>query len=151
MSAVLQTFPTTSLSTCRAFSLLEVVVALGVFTFAAISLLGLVTTALQSSHRAETQAACATIVRTEMAKLSSQTFTTNAASLPIIDYFTVNGTSTNGNTPDSSVVYRCGISDVSLATDPTNYMHQVSIVISWPNHAFTQTNQVVGSFLNYGH
>ena len=129
----------------RAFSLVEVVVAIGVFAFVAISLLGLLALSASSSRRADTQATSATIVSTIMGKLSSQSFATNVANLPFTNYFTVNGSETN----TTGGIFRCSVTDVSPLDPSTNYMRQIRLIICWPPPAYTQTNIVIGSFQKY--
>lgn len=128
-----------------AFSLVEVVIAIGIFAFVAISLLGLLTLSAESSRRADTQAASATIVTTVMGKLSSQNFATNVTGLPFTNYFTVTGAETNA----SAAIYRCSVTDISPSDPSTNFMRQVRLLICWPSPAYTQTNTVIGSFEKY--
>lgn len=130
---------------CRAFTLVEVVIAVAVLAFAAISLLGLITLALQSSHNADVQSAQATMVSTVTGKLSSQNFTNTVASLPFTNYFTGEGAETNA----SAAIYRCDVADVSPANSNTNFMRQVQLLIRWPAPVYAQTNVVVASFVKY--
>jgi uncharacterized protein (TIGR02598 family) len=129
----------------QAFTLVEVVLAIGVVALAGISLLGLITVAMQSSQNAAVQAAQATVISTVTGKLSSQNFTTTAASLPITTYFSAEGTETNA----SAAIYRCDVMDVSPANSATNFMRQVQLVIRWPAPIYAQTNVVEASFVKY--
>jgi len=129
----------------RAFTLVEVVIAVAVLAFAAISMLGLITLAMQSSHNADVQSAQATMVSTVTGELSSQNFTNTVASLPFTNYFTGEGVATNA----SAAIYRCDVADVSPGGSTTNFMRQVQLQICWPAPVYTQTNVVVASFVKY--
>jgi uncharacterized protein (TIGR02598 family) len=129
----------------RAFTLVEVVIAVAIFTFAVVAMLGLMTVAMRSTHKADTQASSAAIVTTVMGQLTSQNFTNTVASLPFTDYFTHEGAQTNA----AAAVYKCAVTDVSPAASPTTFLHQVQLMISWPAPVYTQTNVVVGSFVKY--
>jgi uncharacterized protein (TIGR02598 family) len=131
--------------TCHAFSLVEVVIAIGVVAFTVISLLGLTMVALRSSQDAGVQAAQATLVSTVTGRLSSQNFADTAASLPFTTYFTVEGTETNA----SAAIYRCDVTDVSPAGSASNLMRQVQLLIRWPAPVYTRTNVVIASFVKY--
>jgi uncharacterized protein (TIGR02598 family) len=131
--------------TCRAFSLVEVVIAIGVVAFVVISLLGLIPVALQSSHNADVQAAQATIVSTVTGKLSSQNFSSTVASLPLTNYFTAQGEETSA----AAAIYRCDVTDVTPVGSAGNFMRQVQLIITWPAPVYAQTNVVCASFLNY--
>jgi len=130
---------------CRAFTLVEVVIAVGVFAFAAISLLGLITLAMQSSHDAGVQSTQATMVSTITGQLSSQNFTNTVASLPFTDYFTEQGVETNA----AAAIYRCAVADVSPTSSTTNFMRQVQLQICWPVPVYARTNVVVASLVKY--
>ena len=129
----------------RAFTLVEVVIAIGVVALAGLSLLGLVEVAMQSSHDTDVQAAQATIVSTVTGKLSSQNFTNVVASLPFTTYFTGQGMETNA----SAAIYRCDVIDVSPANSAASLMRQVQLQIRWPVPAYAQTNIVGASFVKY--
>ena len=129
----------------RGFTLVEVVIAVGVLAFAAISLLGLMTLALQSSHNAAVQSTQATMVSTITGKLSSQNFTNTVVRLPFTNYFTEEGVETNA----AAALYRCEVADVSSANPTTNFMRQVQLQICWPAPVYARTNVVVASLVKY--
>lgn len=129
----------------HAFSLVEVTIALAVLSFAIISLLGLITVAIKSTHNSDVQGAQSAIVSTITGKLSSQNFTNTVISLPFINYFTLQGVETNA----SAAIYRCEVTDVSPPGSATNFMRQVQLTIRWPPPLYSQTNIIAASFVKY--
>lgn len=129
----------------EAFALVELVIAIGIFAIAAISLLSLLTLSLGSSRKAGNQAASAAIVASVMSKFSSQSFSSNAASLPFTNYFSITGVETSA----TAAVYQCRVIDNSPADATVTYMRQVRLIILWPSPSYNQSNTVIGSFVKY--
>lgn len=137
-----------------AFSLVEVVTAIGVLSFAFLAILGLLTAGNQSSRRAAEATSSMLALQALQAQLRTTSFsaTTNRISSAPYFWFTENGgflTNTAGLTVPDGAFYRCGL---QINANPGISSNQASVAASlaYPPPAFSRTNIFVLSVRDYG-
>jgi uncharacterized protein (TIGR02598 family) len=119
----------------RAFSLVEVVIAIGIISFAMIALLGLLGSSLSTSKHARNDTVLASLAQ----RVLSETMTNTATALSTLsatEYFTEDGFPTN----NLAAVYKCTISGQPLTAanytlplgNTTSGLSYVRITFSWP-------------------
>ena len=156
---------------CSAFSLIEVVIALGVVSFAIIAILGLVPTGLTTSHSSQDETRAAQIAQSILATFSGQQFNSvtfleydsngNQSGSVVFDLTNKNGTSTGWAannegelfvpvTPVLFLTPPSGPPSKSADTSPT-YAIQISFNSSPTGFDATYANEVtVSVFWPYG-
>jgi len=116
----------------RGFSLVEVTIAMGIFAFALISLVGLMPTALSSARESLDLATAAQLAAGEAAKLHQIGYA-NLPSSPTVDFFDDIGAPLD--TADGAI-YRV---DTVVGPSESNSLKRVAITVSRPtNAAFRQ-------------
>lgn len=131
---------------CRAFSLVEVVLALGVFGFVVLSIMGLFAVGLKTSRESEQEiqaaTAAATLLETRRAAptaaLAGFAITTNALNQAygpawsggVTNYINADGYLTNVSSAAYRIMCRAG---TNAATGPD--VAQVYVSLSWPPQA----------------
>jgi uncharacterized protein (TIGR02598 family) len=148
----------------QAMSLIEVVIAIGIVSFAIIPLLGLMGMGLTSSTAANEDLAQAAIISYMQSDLRSRPTTTNAwtpnsnaafsiltnASATRTNYFDAQGSwVTNGATPTGTNLTRTiYVATFTNATNATNFI-DYSILIRWPHPSYGKTNLVPARLFRY--
>lgn len=130
------------------FSLVEVVLALGVISFAIVAILGLIPTGLQTSHSSQDETRAAQIAQTILSSMASQAqrqFT--AVTVPTNDSSTIPpfDLTSSGTTPiyadnaaklsanAAGAVYAITVTTNSSPTGlDAGYVNQVTVSIAWP-------------------
>jgi Tfp pilus assembly protein PilV len=132
----------------NSFTLVEVVIAIGVTTFVLVSLLGLMTYAGQTVQQSDKYARLSLVASQVLATFSSQPFTVSKGQLPAASYYTFEGQPTNSTA--SSAYYLCWATNVTpTGSVLTAWMAQVQVTILWPKIRPANTNVIMTSILNY--
>lgn len=144
-------------------SLIEVVIAIGILSFAIIPLVGLLGMGLTSSTSANEDLAEAAIVSYMQGDLRSRSTTTNAwtansnaafsiltnSSVSRTNYFDAQGSWVTNGTPTGTnltrTVYVATFTNVTIATNCIDY----SILIRWPHPSYGKTNMVPSRLFRY--
>lgn len=147
------------------FSLVEVVIAIGVATFVLVSIFGLMAYAAQSVQQADKYARLSTVASQELALVGSQAYAStpcghyavsggnHGAYYNETNYYTYKGLPTNS----ASAYYRSVVADAT-PTPLANYpftvagqqvMEPLQIIIWWPSPGYANSNIIVTSVLNY--
>lgn len=131
-----------------AFSLVEVVLAMGVFSFAFLSIIGLMASGLTSVKNASTSEAIANINRNLRASIQATPFTNFTSGTAVTSYYTASGfpttaSSTAPNTPFYTAVATTTASVYPGAqTSPNDFSLVVAISYPYPAKAQTITNSI---------
>ena len=147
----------------QAMSLIEVVIAIGIVSFAIIPLLGLMGMGLTSSTAANEDLAQASIISYMQSDLRSRPSTTNAwtpnsnaafsiltnASAARTNYFDAQGSwVTNGTPTGTNLTRTLYVATFTNATNATNFI-DYSILIRWPYPSYGKTNTVPARLFRY--
>jgi len=147
----------------KAMSLIEVVIAIGIVSFAIIPLLGLMGMGLTSSTAANEDLAQAAIISYMQSDLRSRPSTTNAwtpssnaafsiltnASATRTNYFDAQGSWVTNDTPTVTNLTRTiYVATFTNATSATNFI-DYSILIRWPHPSYGKTNLVPARLFRY--
>ena len=147
----------------QAMSLIEVVIAIGIVSFAIIPLLGLMGMGLTSSTAANEDLAQASIISYMQSDLRSRPSTTNAwtpnsnaafsiltnASATRTNYFDAQGSwVTNGAPTGTNLTRTIYVATFTNATSATNFI-DYSILIRWPHPSYGKTNLVPARLFRY--
>lgn len=129
------------------FTLVEVVIAIGVIAFVLVSILGLMTYASQLVQQADTYTRLSSVTGQVLAQFESQPYTvsTNCATTNAVYYFTHEGLPTNS----ASAYYQCNVANANVAPWTLTNVMQIQMSIRWPKPQFTSTNVIITSTLNY--
>jgi Tfp pilus assembly protein PilV len=145
----------------RGFSLVEVVIALGVTGFAITAVIGLMSVALNSSRSAQDETLIATMSSSLAGELRTGAFTNAKARLaaaPVV-YFTGEGrltaplgeSHTEATALQKGALYRC---DLSLVPEPSTrtgtnagLLHRMVMTFSWPVGSPRETRSIHASLL----
>jgi len=123
----------------RAFSLVEVVLALGIFSVSILSIVGLMATGLNSANGSSTNLAVTNIMRELRANIQSMPFSNLSRTGSITYHF---GTDGYTNTASSAYYYTAILTPAAPAypsgTSSTN-ADTISVVISYPYPANSQS------------
>ena len=137
-----------------AFTLVEVVIAIGLVAFVLTAILGLVAIAANETKNADLKGRLAWITEQVTSEYQSQRFASALAGIPtngLISYWDYSGLRvTNAN--DS--YFLCDVSNVTPTNPPTtnfptNYMALLQVRTRWPSPQLTSTNVTVISLFNY--
>jgi len=131
----------------HSFSLVEVVIAIAIVSFALVSLLGLMAYSSQLVHQSDNYARLSNITRQVLARLDSEAYSVTSATVHTngVYYFTYEGLPTNS----TSAYYQCTLSNATPSASTLTNLMQVQVNICWPKPAFTNTNSINTSILNY--
>jgi Tfp pilus assembly protein PilV len=157
-----------------AFSLVEVVIALGIVSFAIVAILGLIPTGLQTSHSSQDETRASQMAQGILATLAAQNIMLSKSGRPKLDaqnHQQLNGavklplvsSTINLGAPGSYPLYATNDGQVSDATTgavyaitvgvssaPTNfdstYAKTVTVTVAWPSNA-APTNQTRRDFV----
>jgi uncharacterized protein (TIGR02598 family) len=132
-----------------AFTLVEVVIAVGLVAFVLTAILGLVAIAINETKNADLKVRLTWITEQVTSEFQSQRFATALASVPTngsaIFYWDYSGT----RLPNSNGAYfACRVSNVTPANFSTN-MALLQVSIRWPAPQLTSTNVSLISLFNY--
>lgn len=148
----------------RAFSLVEVVLALGIFAFAIIALFGLISASLQSSRESASDLSLGLMTQTVSSVLKMEGFAsaaTNAAygtNTSDIFFFNSDGELARGaggkpvSAAQTNSFFTCAVTRVQPAGLSTTNALAFRVVFSWPHNApraQRQTRTVLTSLANY--
>jgi uncharacterized protein (TIGR02598 family) len=133
-----------------AFTLVEVVIAVGLVAFVMTAILGLAMMAVNETKNADLKARLAWIIESVTSECQSQQFPTVLASMPMTNYWDYSGMPV-ANTADA--YFRCHVSNVTpppaYPNLTTNNFALLQISIRWPNARPTSTNDSLISIFNY--
>ncbi|HEY5814555.1 MAG TPA: hypothetical protein VIT23_18110 [Terrimicrobiaceae bacterium] len=132
----------------RAFTLVEVVIAVGLVAFVLTAILGLAVVAVNETKNADLKAQLAWITEGVTSEYQGQQFATAVSNVPTNLYWDYSGI----RLPNSTGAYFTGtISKVTPtnANYPTNYMALLQVDIRWPTPEMTSSNVSIISLLNY--
>jgi uncharacterized protein (TIGR02598 family) len=127
------------------FSLIEICVALGIFAFAIVGLVGLMAYSLSASQSADSSAAMSAVTTTITSMLEGRDFASSSNLTQSNLYFSIEGKLL----PDSSgAMYQCNLTNlVPLVTNTLGM--QLQLVIRFPYPVLNQTNYVPVSYAKY--
>jgi Tfp pilus assembly protein PilV len=132
------------------FSLVEVVFAIAIVSFALVSLLGMMALSSQLVHQADNYARLSNVSRQVLAGLDSKAYlvtSTNVAA-NATNYFTYDGLPTN-SANGAIAYYQCILTNVTPAASTLTNLMQVQVIIRWPSPSYSNTNLINTSILNY--
>ena len=147
----------------EAMSLIEVVIAIGIVSFAIIPLIGLLGMGLTSSTTANEDLAQSAIISYMQSDLRSRSATTNAwtpssnAAFSILtntssartNYFDAQGSwVTNGTPTGTNLTRTLYVATITNAINSTNFI-DYSILIRWPHPSYGKTNLVPARLFRY--
>jgi uncharacterized protein (TIGR02598 family) len=128
------------------FTLVEVVIAIGLVAFVLTSILGLAAIASNETRNADLKARLAWITERVSSEYQSQRFSSVLGNLPATNYWDYSGMPVT-NVADAYFV--CEVSNVTPGTASTNNLALLQLSIRWPNPKLTSTNVCVISLFNY--
>jgi uncharacterized protein (TIGR02598 family) len=133
-----------------AFTLVEVVIAVGLVAFVMTAILGLAMMAVNETKNADLKARLAWITESVTSDCQSQRFSTVLGSMPTTNYWDYSGM------PSASPMdayFRCDVSNVTPSpASPnltTNNFALLQVSIRWPNTQPTSSNVCLISLFNY--
>jgi type II secretory pathway pseudopilin PulG len=155
----------------HSFTLVEVVISIGIASFALISILGIMAYAATTVQQADKYARLTSVASQALANVGTMPFGNSLlgkywrnvdTSLVQTNYYTYEGLPTN-SASGSSTYYVCVLADAS-PSPPYTYtnsytvakqqiMEPVTLTIMWPAQSgppYANTNTIVTSILNYG-
>jgi uncharacterized protein (TIGR02598 family) len=140
------------LSTSAAFTLVEVVIAVGMVAFVLTAILGLVVIAANETKNADLKARLAWITEQVTSEYQSQRFAAALTNLPAGLAWDYSGMPVATNSPTAYFV--CDVSNVTPtnptnASYPTNYIALLQVRTRWPSLQLTSTNVSLISLFNY--
>jgi uncharacterized protein (TIGR02598 family) len=130
----------------NAFTLVEVVIAVGLVAFVLTAILGLATMAANETKNADLKARLAWITESVTSESQSQRFATVLQSMPKTNYWDYSGTPVT-NIQDAYFV--CALSKVTPMNFTTNNFALLQVSIRWPYPQLTSTNVSLISLFNY--
>ena len=138
--------------TSAAFTLVEVVIAVGMVAFVLTAILGLVAIAANETKNADLRARLAWITEQVTSEYQSQRFSNALANVPTNFAWDYDGMAVLTNSP--SVYFVCDVSNVTPTSPPntnypTNYIALLQLRTRWPSTQLTSTNVSVISLFNY--
>jgi uncharacterized protein (TIGR02598 family) len=141
-----------ALRSSAAFTLIEVVIAVGLVAFVLTAILGLVAIAANETKNADLKARLAWITEQVTSEYQSQRFSNALASVPTNWTLDYEGMRVPTNSP--SAYFVCEISNLTPtnptnANYPTNYIALLQVRTRWPTPQLTSTNVSVISLFNY--
>lgn len=132
------------------FTLIEVVIAVGLVAFVLTAILGLVAMAVNETKNADLKARLAWITEGVTSESQSQRFSTMLASLPKTNYWDYSGMQL---TNDTGAYFSCVVLNVTPPPASTNFTTNnialLQLAIRWPYPQSTSTNVSVISVFNY--
>ncbi len=139
----------------NSFTLVEVVIAIGVTAFVLVSILGLMAYASQTVQQSDKYARLATIASQVLTTVESEQFSISPTVLGTS--WTTNYSSEGLPTNAAGAYYQCTVVDATptgtgftLKDAGANpLMEPVQIIIRWPTPKYNNTNIIVTSILNY--
>jgi uncharacterized protein (TIGR02598 family) len=136
----------------NSFSLVEVVIAIAVTSFALISIVGLMAYAAQTLQQSDKYTRLSSVASQVLAVLSSEPFklSQSQARTNYTLYYTLGGLPTNS----ASAYYQCSITNATPSGSPLQtWLEPIQVSIRWQKSGasgrFINTNIIVTSILNY--
>jgi uncharacterized protein (TIGR02598 family) len=133
-----------------AFTLVEVVIAVGLVAFVLTAILGLAVIAANETKNADLKARLAWITERLTSEYQSQRFSTVLGTVPTNSYWDFSGMPVT-NTADA--YFRCDVTNVTPPPASTNFTTNnfalLQVSIRWPNPQLTSTNVCLISLFNY--
>ena len=139
-----------ALGASAAFTLVEVVIAVGLVAFVLTAILGLVAIAANETKNADLKARLAWISEQVTSEYQSQRFAAALTNVPSGFAWDYSGIPVPTNSP--SAYFVCDVSNVTPTNDnsyPTNYIALLQVRTRWPSPQLTSTNVSVISLFNY--
>jgi len=129
-----------------AFSLVEVMIAVGIVAFVLSAILGLVTLAVQGTRKADTDARLAILAGRLSASYQGRSFAGALAEVATnaTTYFDFDGVPTNA----AGAYFRCDATNVTPAGASAN-LALLQMRIRWPSPQWSSSNIYVFSVANY--
>ena len=130
-----------------AFTLVEVVIAVGLVAFVMTAILGLAMMAVNETKNADLKARLAWIVERVTSEYQSQRFSTALVptNSPVTSFWDYSGMPVD-DSPDA--YFRCDVSNVTPPSASTNFA-LLQVNIFWPNAKLTSSNVCLISLFNY--
>jgi uncharacterized protein (TIGR02598 family) len=132
-----------------AFTLIEVVIAIGLVGFVLTAILGLAVIATNETKNADLKARLTSITQRVTAECQSRRFPLILESLPATNYWDYSGTPVTDTT---DAYFRCVVSNVTPPASGNftrNHLALLQVSIQWPHPSLTSTNASVISLFNY--
>jgi len=129
-----------------AFSLVEIVLAIGIVSFALLGMMGLVSVSFQSERSSASDTDLAALSQQVFSSLRSRPFT----NLSDTNYFfDADGSLT---TNSAGAVYECAVTMAADPSLPAGSFKNARLQFTWPVSAVTRpnTNVFLGGIANYG-
>jgi uncharacterized protein (TIGR02598 family) len=133
-----------------AFTLIEVVIAVGLVAFVLTAILGLVAIAANETKNADLKARLAWITEQVTSEYQSQRFSNALARVPTNSALDYEGMPVLTNS--ATAYFICDVSNVTPSNSPsypTNYIALLQVRTRWPSPQLTSTNVSVISLFNY--
>jgi type II secretory pathway pseudopilin PulG len=128
-----------------AFTLVEVVIAVGLVGFVLTAILGLAALAANETKNADLKARLAWITESTTSEFQSQRFSTALGDLPVTTYRDFSGMPL----PDANGAYfRCDVLNVTPVPSSPNFA-LLQLTIRWPSPSLTSKNVSLISLFNY--
>jgi uncharacterized protein (TIGR02598 family) len=144
------------------FSLVEVVLALGVVSFAIVAILGIIPTGLQTSHSSQDETRAAQIAQTILSSMASQAQTqfssvklqtNDSSTIPAFDLTSTASVTVYANNDAKLSANSAGaVYAISIATNGSpsgfdaGYANQITLTVAWPASA-AAANQTKRDFV----
>jgi uncharacterized protein (TIGR02598 family) len=129
-----------------AFTLVEVVIAVGLVAFVLTAILGLAVLASNETKNADLKARLAWITERVISEVQSQQFSSVLEKLPATNYWDYSGMPVDN--PENAY-FVCEISNVTPAAGSTNHLALLQLSTRWPRPQLSSTNVSVISLFNY--
>jgi uncharacterized protein (TIGR02598 family) len=134
----------------EAFTLVEVVIAVGLVAFVLTAILGLVVIAVNETKNADLKARLAWITESVTSEYQAQRFSAVLGSLPQTNYWDYSGMRL---TNETGAYFTCAVSNVTPVPASTNFttnnLAVLQVSIRWPHPQLTSTNVSLISIFNY--
>lgn len=133
-----------------AFTLVEVVLAVGLVAFVLTAILGLAMMAIKETKNADLKARLTWITESVTSECQSQRFATVLGSLPVTRYWDYSGKPVDATSRD--VYFRGDLKNVTAPAPPkltANNFALLQVTISWPSPQLTSKNVFLISLFNY--
>lgn len=131
----------------NSFTLVEVVIAVAVTAFALVTLMGLLSYALQIVQQSDNYSRLSHVAGQVLASVNSRPYATSVAyaQTNATFYFTYDGLPTN----QAAAYYQCSLTNANPAASVLTNATWVQVNICWPVPECVHTNVIVSSTLKY--
>jgi uncharacterized protein (TIGR02598 family) len=133
-----------------AFTLIEVVIAVGLVAFVLTAILGLVAIAANETKNADLKARLTWITEQVTAEFQSQRFSSALAGVPTNLAWDYSGMPVATNSPNAYFLSSVSnVTPMNASDFPTDYLALLQVNTRWPSPQLTSTNVSVISLFNY--